>query len=240
MLYYRQVKGRNFPFSDIYEHSSHEGQAHREYAMQKDMDQFFFRAFAMLRMNKVAGDYLEFGSGSNMRSIRLALKYSRLEPFENRMLLAYDSFQGLPKPEGDDAHPQWKEGAMAVTEEQFRSVLAHYRAKPERDFRTVAGFYDQSLKNKRPSDHGVSKAAFVYVDCDLYSSTVPVLNYITDALQDGSVLAFDDWFCLNADSERGEQLAFHEWREAAGRSLRLSPYQPIGWHGMSFIVNRSL
>jgi hypothetical protein len=237
MLYYRKVKGRNFPFSDIYEHSPHEGPAHREYRMQQDMDAFYFRAFAMLRMNKVAGDYLEFGSGSNMRSMRLALKYSRLEPYEERMLVSYDSFAGLPKPEGDDAHPQWQEGSMAVTEEQFCAVLQHYHAKKDRDFKTVPGFYDASLKGKTPADHGVTRAAFVYVDCDLYSSTVPVLEYITPALVDGALIAFDDWFCLNADAERGEQKAFAEWREGPGKHFRISPYQPVGWHGMSFTVN---
>lgn len=238
MLYYRTVKGRSVPFSDLYEHSAHEGAAHREYQMQKDLDGFFFRAFALLRMNKVPGDYLEFGSGSNMRSFRMALKYSRLEAFESRMLVSFDSFEGLPKPEGDDAHPQWQEGAMAVTEEQFCAVLSHYRAKKDRDFRTVPGFYDKTLIGKTPADHGISRAAFVYVDCDLYSSTVPVLDYITPALVDGAVIAFDDWFCLNGDADRGEQRAFNEWRVGAGAGLKVAPYLPIGWHGMSFIVNR--
>jgi hypothetical protein len=238
MLHYRNVKGRDFPFSDLFEHANLNPVHAREYRMELDLDNFFFRAFAMLRMNMVEGDYLEFGCGSNMRSFRFALKYARLEAFRDRMLVAYDSFAGLPKPVAGDAHPQWKEGSMAVSEEQFAAVLACYHAKKDRDYRTVPGFYDKTIAGRSPVEHGVQKAAFVFVDCDLYSSTVPVLDYVTSALQDGSLLAFDDWFCLNADRARGEQRAFHEWRERTAAVINVAPYQPFGWHGMSFIVNR--
>ena len=34
------------------------------------------------------------------------------------------------------------------------------------------------------------------VDCDLYQSTVPVLAFLADLLQDGTVVLFDDWYCF--------------------------------------------
>lgn len=179
MLYYRNIKNKSVPFSDLFEFDKHQTQHHREYAQQKDIHDFYWRAFALLRMNKVKGDYVEFGCGSNIRSFRFAWKFSNLEDFGKRMLWAFDSFEGLPEPTGTDKHEQWKKGTMAVSEEQLTTVMRHYHAKPERDFKTVKGFFSDSLTNAKPIDHGIEKIAFAHIDCDLYESTVPVLDYIT-------------------------------------------------------------
>ena len=56
------------------------------------------------------------------------------------------------------------------------------------------------------------KAAVVYIDCDLYSSTSCALNFAKDFFQKGTVLVFDDWFCFYGDPSKGERRAFHEFR----------------------------
>jgi len=147
-MYKRNIKGKDVPFSDLYNFSKHDAQAHRERAQQEDLHDFFFRAFAMLRMNKVEGDYCEFGCGSNIRSFRFAWKFANLEAFGSRKLHAFDSFEGLPEPKGDDAHPQWQKGTMAVSEEQFESVMGHYRARRGRDFEMIKGFFEDTLPGK--------------------------------------------------------------------------------------------
>lgn len=236
MFYYRKVGDKNFPFTDLYSHDPDNAKMQREYELQRRMDDFYYKAFSILKFNKVRGDYLEFGCGSNIRSFRLALKHSRYEHFEGRRLFAFDSFAGLPEVGAAD-HEQWRTGSMAVTIDQFRTVLGHYGAEEGRDFHTVQGFYDKTLTGHEPSEYGIKAAAFVHVDCDLYSSTVPVLEFVTPLLQPGSILSFDDWYCENGDPRRGEQRAFHEWRDDSGKRFRLDPYHQFGWHGMSFLVN---
>jgi O-methyltransferase len=54
----------------------------------------------------------------------------------------------------------------------------------------------------------------IYVDCDLYSSTVPVLRFCKDFLQLGTVIVFDDWFCFYGDPDRGERRAWAEFCQA--------------------------
>lgn len=234
----KKVAGKLFPFSDLYEHTDIDPKDHREYYMQEALDRFFFDAFFMLHMNRVHGDYLEFGSGSNVRSFRFALKYNRLEEFGNRMLYSFDSFEGLPEPTGIDKHQQWNKGGMAVSIDQFRQILSTYGATDGQDYKTIKGFYDQTLSNSDPNKIGISKAAFVHIDCDLYESTRLCLDYITDILVNGSVLSFDDWFCFDGDPNRGEQRAFHEWSKANAASMQFIPYSKFGWHGMSFLVKR--
>jgi hypothetical protein len=187
-------------------------------------------------MNRIEGDYLEFGSGSNIRSFRLAYKYKTLE-YPTVRLFSFDSFEGLPEPDGIDKHPQWYKGAMAVSLKEFHDVMRNQGASPE-EYQAIPGFYDNTLKNASPIDYGVENAAMVFVDCDLYASTVYVLDFVKDILVDGSILAFDDWFCFNGDPDKGEQKAFSEFR-VNNPQLNFSEYLNFGWHGKSFIVHRT-
>lgn len=51
------------------------------------------------------------------------------------------------------------------------------------------------------------------MDCDLYLSTVPVLEFVKDLLQKGTVIIFDDWNCFWADPDKGERRAWREFCE---------------------------
>jgi hypothetical protein len=73
------------------------------------------------------------------------------------------------------------------------------------------------------------------VDCDLYESTVAVLDFITDYLQDGSILIFDAWFCFRANPNRGEHRAFQEWLKK-NPQITARQYQKYALYGNSFIV----
>ena len=57
-------------------------------------------------------------------------------------------------------------------------------------------------------------AAVIYIDCDLYSSTVPILEFCKPFLQLGTIIVFDDWFCFHGLNNKGERLAFSEFRSA--------------------------
>lgn len=78
---------------------------------------------------------------------------------------------------------------------------------------TVKGFYSESLDEETKRRLQPGKAAVIYVDCDLYESTVPVLNFIKDFLQKGTIVVFDDWNCFLGDPDRGERRAFREFRQ---------------------------
>ena len=54
--------------------------------------------------------------------------------------------------------------------------------------------------------------AFVHIDCDLYSSTVEVLDplFANNMIADGCIVCFDDWNCNRASPRFGQRRA---WRE---------------------------
>jgi O-methyltransferase len=199
---------------------------------EKYREEFFYNAMRFIAFNQVKGDYLEFGVfGGNTFS--LAYKHSRLHR-NNMHLYGFDSFKGLPKPEGIDTHPQWVEGEMAMNMTDFKNCLTS-NGIDESKYTLVPGFYKESLTAETRKKLSLKKAAVVYIDCDLYESTVPVLNFVLPLLQNGTIVAFDDWFCFNGDPERGGQLATKEFLQN-NPNVKFIDYLTYGWHGKSFIV----
>jgi hypothetical protein len=198
--------------------------------------QFFQKAFRGLQFNGIPGDYAEFGCCGAM-TFTLAYAAARQNNHPAR-LWAFDSFQGLPQQAGqEDVHPMWVEGDMSMSLKDFRSVCAS-AGMTESDYTTVAGFYSDTLESAGLS--APDRLSLAYIDCDLYSSTVQVLKFLAPRLRHGMVVAFDDYFCTSADAVSGERLAMLEFLDGQ-LDLAFLPYLPIGWHGMSFIVeNRRL
>jgi hypothetical protein len=151
-------------------------------------------------------------------------------------LYGFDSFKGLPSPKGIDNHPHWKEGIWSFSIEDFKRILKSAGVK-EPEYTLVPGFYSESLSRNTMEKLNLKKAGLIYVDCDLYESTVPVLNFVSPILQTGTVIAFDDFYCFNGDPDRGEQLALREFLQQ-NPEIQLVDYLNIGWHGKSFIIKK--
>lgn len=157
----------------------------------------------------INGYYFEFGCHT-AGTMRMAYDY--FHHLFDWTYVAFDSFQGLPEIEEVDKQEIWQEGKLATSEEEFiRRVTKH--GMPRNKLITVKGFYKESLTDEVKQRLSPTKAAVVYVDCDLYSSAVPALEFTKDFLQVGTVIVFDDWNCFYGDPNRGERRAFREFCE---------------------------
>ncbi len=208
-------------------------------------------AMSFVTWNQVEGDYLEFGvwEGSSFEAAYHALHYNRRRhlaygydtPEYRRWkehpprFIAFDSFEGIPGGDGAARHVDYHEGAYQCSEERFRDNLKR-RGVDLGQVLTVRGFYDQTLNDKTKAEIGLRKAAVVMIDCDLYESTVPVLNFLTDLIGQGTILIFDDWFRFKGSPEFGEQRACREWL-ARNPHIELIEYWREGPQAMSFLVN---
>ena len=150
----------------------------------------------------------------------------------------FDSFRGLPELAPIDEHPMWKAGALCTPRDEFIRI-AEGAGIPPHAYTLIEGYYGQTLTAALSLDlSSKTKAALVYVDCDLYESTQKVLEFVYPLLQPGTIICFDDYYCFNGSPERGEQLAIREFLTAHG-DIQLVDYVNFGWHGKSFIVHRS-
>jgi O-methyltransferase len=217
----------------------------------------FHKAAALIAADKIEGDYLEFGvyrGGSFVSAYHsLAAVFATMttpgvwntEPdcvarraqWSRMRFFAFDSFEGLPRPQGLDALSRdFTDGKFACSESDFRRYAASQGVPPDK-LVTVPGWFKDTLNRATTERHALSRAAIVHVDCDLYDSTRTVLDFVTDLLVEGSVLIFDDWYNFGGDPDLGEQRAFREWRWAHPDFV-VSEYQKEGPWRNSFLVHR--
>jgi hypothetical protein len=125
--------------------------------------------------------------------------------------VAFDSFEGLPEIAEIDKQQIWRKGNLKTDVELFKKILYRH-GMPANKLKTVKGFYSDSLTNELKLSLLPKKVAVVYIDCDLYLSTIPVLDFIVDFLQVGSIIVFDDWNCFHGNPDKGERRAFAEFQ----------------------------
>jgi len=125
-----------------------------------------------------------------------------------------DSFQGLP-PEVESDEGGWEEGMFwcprPATEWNLRRM-----GVPLDNVELVEGWFNESLTPDLGERIGSVNVAML--DADAYSSTVPVLEFLTPLLADPAWMIFDDWFSGgNMDPSTvtgrgtGVERAFAEW-----------------------------
>jgi hypothetical protein len=148
--------------------------------------------------------YLEFGV---YRGRTLRYWASRLASPEAR-LVGFDSFEGLP----EDWSPDAREGTFSVGEPPEL-------ADPRVSF--VVGWFDDTLPGWSPPAHD---QLVVNVDCDLYSSTTVVLDWLTPHLGAGDLVYFDDM--INRDHQ---WRAFSEWVDHLGPDRSIAPVATARW-----------
>ncbi len=194
-------------------------------------------AFQFAAAQRLAGDYLEFGTFWGASFVR-AYRFAQALGMKSMRFYAFDSFCGLPPVAADSVDgistSIFKEGEFSCPLNVFKGNLVKSgldMAKVD----IIAGWYRETLTPELQKQLPVRKAAVILVDCDLYESTVPVLNFIVPYVQDGTVLLFDDWFAFKGRPDRGQPRAFAEWL-ARNPRIRAVEYRRHEWASMAFIL----
>jgi hypothetical protein len=133
------------------------------------------------------GLVLEFGVATG----RTLNHFARLLP--GKTVYGFDGFQGLP----EDWTSRMRRGFFA------RDSLPRVRENCQ----LVVGWFDQTLPRWVKSNH--QPVALLHVDCDLYSSTVTILENLQHQIVSGTVIVFDEYI-----NYPGWQLdEFKAWQE---------------------------
>jgi hypothetical protein len=149
------------------------------------------------------GLVLEFGvaSGSTINA---------LAELAGDTVYGFDSFAGLP----EDWRPGFPRGAFAHPLPAVRPNVA-----------LVVGLFEETLPRFVAEHPG--PAAFIHVDCDLYSSTRTVLAHCGPMIRPGTVIVFDEYFNYPG-WRRHEHRAFQEFVAGTGRRYEYLGVVPTG------------
>lgn len=179
---------------------------------------------------KIKGEFFEFGvyrGRTTIEAHRIARKFKR-----KMMYFAFDSFEGLPA--SDETGEKFYKGQYSCSEEIYLKNVTKAGIN-RNNIKIHKGFYEKSLTYKLQKKLSNYKAAVVWVDCDLYISTVPVLDFIIPFLQNGTIICFDDWFSFGGNPKKGELAATNEWL-SKNKEIKLIHYKDFGFSGRSFII----
>ena len=190
------------------------------------------QAFEFKAINQVEGDYFEFGLWRGRTFCYAHRMKHRYRQFD-MMLFGFDSFQGLPETD-DQKDNIWCKGAFACRENELRHILRRNGFQSD-EYELVAGYYKDSLNESLHQRLSSRKAAIVYIDCDIYTSTIQALDFIHRYLVNGSIVCFDDFFNYKGARDQGEQKALSEFLQA-NPHIKFIPYFNYSPLGKSFIV----
>lgn len=193
-------------------------------------------AARFMRNNRVDGVYLEFGvwRGSTFAQFYHALRRHGVHV----PMYAFDSFAGLPVPGGVDALPGYepfRAGQFGCGVDQFAREMRSRRV-PSTAYTVIPGFYDRTLTAELAERQGITRAALVWIDCVLYESAKPVLEFLGPLLQDGTLLMFNDFYRFKGHPDLGERKAFTEFL-AERPDVRVTDYARFSSVGQAFIVH---
>lgn len=156
------------------------------------------------------GDYYEFGIFRGGTFLEAGRIVDTLGCDQTR-LYGFDSFEGLPAPDGIDAtDTRFFEGQFSCSREEVESNLASNGMNMARA-ELVQGFYEDSLTEELRGKFPFKPVGVALLDCDYYSSTKVALDWLRPYIRPGSVLLFDDWYSYGQTSDLGQPKALADW-----------------------------
>jgi O-methyltransferase len=130
--------------------------------------------------------FLEFGvfQGNSILEYYSAYRHSSIKP----TFFGFDSFEGLPD-EKLDPHSPWKVGDFDVNGHINPELLN------KEGMEIIPGWFNKTLNADTKKKFKRKKAGLVHIDCDIYTSTLEVLEFLVtnNLLVDGTLIVYDDW-----------------------------------------------
>jgi len=202
----------------------------------EDLKIFFTNCVEMLRKIKGddVGDYLEFGvfNGSSLGSMYLAAKNLELGSVQ---YFGFDAYEGLPAGAEKEDDGVWKKGFYTCSFEKMKQCLRRKKIDPN-DITWVNGWYNKTLNDEKREELELKNISIVFIDCDTYSSSKSVLEFIYPLMNQPMILCFDDWKLNDLDIKgMGEYKAFNELLEAHPE-IRVKEIKSYNRKSKSFLV----
>lgn len=137
-----------------------------------------------------------------------------------------------PPTDGDKSvnkHQPFYEGQYSCSLEYVTGELDKRGVDWNKAF-LIKGYFGDSLRSQRVQDLSIEKISIALVDCDLYSSTVDVFEFLEERLVDNAIVLMDDWKSYGGSADQGQPKAMVEFlnRASVWSTKELFDYAPYG------------
>ena len=124
----------------------------------------------------------------------------------------FDSFKGLPSGT-DEEHDVLQKGFYGCSFEKMKECLKRRKVNPK-EIKWIKGWYNDTLNDKTIKKHDLGRIGIVFIDCDTYSSSKAVLDFIAPLIIEPAIICLDDWKLYDMDLKgTGEYKSFNEFLE---------------------------
>ena len=158
-------------------------------------DKSFFKilkCFELIEQVKnIKGDVVEFGvwNGNNLITLKKIFDYFKIK----KNIIGYDNFKGMPVPDKKNyfvgeidlinyIKKFFRLGNIKIIKDDIMNLEKHYKEFP--------------------------KLSMIYIDCDLYKTTSKILETLSNKLNKGGLIVFDE---ANFNINKGEGKAAREF-----------------------------
>ena len=184
------------------------------------------------------GNYLEFGvfTGSSFNfAMKANKKIEKIFGKTNCEFIGFDSFKGFGKIKKEDENRSFGDRIFSVNQEKVLKNIE--KCSKGQKMRIIKGFYEDTIKNKTTQDLNIDKARVVMIDCDLKESARLALEFTKPAIQEGTIILFDDYVFFKGNIEKGEYGAFKDFQKKYPELLfrRIFDY---GYGSRAFIAHK--
>lgn len=195
------------------------------------------KAFNFIYKNRTTGNYLEFGVYKGQSS-KLAIEinntfkkkfgFNLIETF-----YGFDSFEGLPEIDNENDNSKIFKNKL-FNDTNFETINSELKGLFKNEKYLLHKIFFKDLKTNLINNN---PPAIIHIDCDLYNSTIEVLNFIYKFKLSTTVLLFDDFFSVNGSTKLGQAKAFYESKFY--KNYNITDYFNYSWAGKAFICNKN-
>ena len=148
---------------------------------------------------------------------------------------AFDSFEGLPaSSEISDMHSFVDEGSFnSLGSDVFVKRMKELNL-PIENLKIVKGYYSDTLSTEDSDLIPCKNVIFANIDCDYYSSTIEVLDFLKQYLKDGAFLYFDDIGYYNYNPHKGQLKAIDEFNKK-NQNCGISRFEGFDGYGRLYV-----
>ena len=200
---------------------------------------FFSRCIQILQNIKGEdiGDYLEFWvfNGSSLSSMYLTANKMKLNSMR---FFGFDAFQGLPAWSEKEDDGVWEKWFYACSFDDMANCIRRKNIDPD-DIHWIKWRYSDTLNATLVENYSLTNIAIVFIDCDTYSSSKTVLDFLSPLICSPAIFCFDDRKLNDLDIKgMGEYRSFNEFLET-NKHLQAKEIQSYNRKSKSFLITPS-
>ena len=220
-----------------------------QYNLREDLKTFFYRVLSHQNYIVKQGygfppiTYYEFGVGWGgslikfISALRLFCKFSKTNIYSYQ-IFGFDSFEGLPeKKRTKDDHKGWKKGQFSKSLSEIKQIVRNLGIDLRRNtVNFFKGYFENVLTPALREELKEYPPTIINIDCDYYSSTKTVLEWLRPMLISGTIFYFDDIWGFNGHQNYGQLAAIREFNEAG--EGKLTSYPSLGLSSKAYMYSR--